>query len=188
MGLGLAREKLAEDPEAAMRMVDEAHGEIKLALQELRDLARGIHPAILTDRGLIAAIPALAARCTVPVRATVDLADRPAPAVEAMVYFTVAELLTNVSKHSVARTAAVDLRRDGDKLLLKVTDDGRGGADPARGSGLAGLAERLGAMDGVVTVDSPAGGPTTVTVELPWREGAPAAETYPGKSAAPGGH
>jgi signal transduction histidine kinase len=177
MDLGLAREKLGDDPQAAARLVDEAHGEVKLVLQELRDLARGIHPAILTDRGLVAAIPALGDRCTVPVHATVDLASRPAPAIEAIVYFTAAELLTNVSKHSGARTATVDLRRAGEKLVIRVTDDGRGGADATRGSGLAGLAERLDAMDGAFTVASPAGGPTTIIAELPWRDSVPADRT-----------
>ncbi|WP_346167691.1 sensor histidine kinase, partial [Streptomyces javensis] len=169
MDLGLAKEKLEEDPEAAAKMVDEAHGEVKLALQELRDLARGIHPAILTDRGLGPALSALAARCTVPVRATVDLPRRPAPAIEGIVYFTFSELLQNISKHSGARTAEVDVWRAEDRLLLQITDDGRGGADTSAGSGLAGLAERIDAVDGVLVVHSPAGGPTTVTAELPWR-------------------
>ncbi|WP_432044623.1 sensor histidine kinase [Streptomyces asiaticus] len=169
MDLGLAKEKLEEDPEAAAKMVDEAHGEVKLALQELRDLARGIHPAILTDRGLGPALSALAARCTVPVKATVDLPQRPAPAIEGIVYFTVSELLQNISKHSGARTAEVDVWRTEDRVMLQITDDGRGGADTSAGSGLAGLAERIDAVDGVLVVHSPAGGPTTVTAELPWR-------------------
>ncbi|HEY9372673.1 sensor histidine kinase [Streptomyces sp.] len=169
MDLGLAKEKLAEDPRAAARMVDEAHGEVKTALQELRDLARGIHPAVLTDRGLDAALSAVAARCTAPVSVDVDLASRPAPAIEGIAYFTVSELLQNVSKHARARQAWVDVWRTGDKLLLQVRDDGQGGASMESGSGLAGLAERLDAVDGVLAIDSPAGGPTTVTAELPWR-------------------
>ncbi|GAA0897510.1 MULTISPECIES: sensor histidine kinase [Streptomyces violaceusniger group] len=169
MDLGLAKEKLEEDPEAAAKMVDEAHGEVKLALQELRDLARGIHPAILTDRGLGPALSALAARCTVPVKATVDLPQRPAPAIEGIVYFTVSELLQNISKHSGARTAEVDVWRTEDRVMLQITDDGRGGADTSTGSGLAGLAERIDSVDGVLVVHSPPGGPTTVTAELPWR-------------------
>ncbi|WP_345038923.1 sensor histidine kinase [Streptomyces sannanensis] len=168
MGLGLAKEKLLEDPDAAATMVDEAHGEVKLALQELRDLARGIHPAVLTDRGLDAALSAVASRCTVPVKVTVELPDRPAPAIEGIAYFTVSELLQNVSKHSGARTASIDVWRTGDRLLLQVRDDGRGGANADGGTGMAGLAERLGAVDGLFTVDSPAGGPTAVTAELPW--------------------
>ncbi|MFI6344697.1 sensor histidine kinase [Streptomyces sp. NPDC050560] len=170
MDLGLAKEKMAEDPKAAARMVGEAHGEVKTALQELRDLARGIHPAVLTDRGLDAALSAVAARCTVPVRVEVDLPRRPAAATEGIAYFTVSELLQNVSKHSGASRATVDVWRSGDRLLLQVVDDGRGGADVTAGSGLAGLMERLDAVDGVMVVDSPAEGPTRVTAELPWRE------------------
>ncbi|MCF6523567.1 sensor histidine kinase [Streptomyces sp. JJ36] len=170
MGLGLAKEKLLEDPEAAARMVDEAHGEVKLALQELRDLARGIHPAILTDRGLGPALSALSARCTVPVTVSTDLGVRPAAAIEGIAYFTVSELLQNVSKHSGARTAGVEVWRAGDRLLLQVRDDGRGGANAGAGSGLAGLADRLDSVDGLLLLDSPAGGPTVITAELPWRD------------------
>ncbi|HLL36719.1 sensor histidine kinase [Streptomyces sp.] len=169
MDLGLAKEKLAQDPRAAARMVDEAHGEVKTALQELRDLARGIHPAVLTDRGLDAALSAVAARCAVPVRVEVDLASRPAPAIEGIAYFTVSELLQNISKHSRARSASVDVWRSENRLMLQVADDGVGGADATAGSGLAGLAERLDAVDGILVVDSPAGGPTRITAELPWR-------------------
>ncbi|MBO1334945.1 sensor histidine kinase [Streptomyces sp. VRA16 Mangrove soil] len=169
MGLGLAKEKLAEDPEAAARMVDEAHGEVKTALQELRDLARGIHPAVLTDRGLDAALSSVASRCTVPVVVEVDLKERPAPAIEGIAYFTVSELLQNVSKHSRATRATVDVWRAGDRLMLQVQDNGVGGADAGAGSGLSGLAERLDAVDGILLVDSPAAGPTRVTAELPWR-------------------
>jgi signal transduction histidine kinase len=169
MDLGLAKEKLTEDPRAAARMVDEAHGEVKTALQELRDLARGIHPAVLTDRGLDAALSAVASRCTVPVTVEVDLPSRPAPAIEGIAYFTVSELLQNISKHARARSASVDVWRAESRLMLQVTDDGVGGADPSKGSGLAGLADRLDAVDGILVVDSPTGGPTTVTAELPWR-------------------
>ena len=170
MGLGLAKEKLLEDPEAAAQMVGEAHGEVKIALQELRDLARGIHPAILTDRGLDAALSSVASRCTVPVTVTVDLPARPAEAIEGIAYFTISELLQNVSKHSAARAAEVDVWRADDRLMIQVRDDGRGGADVSAGSGMAGLAERLGAVDGLFVVSSPVGGPTVVTAELPWRE------------------
>ncbi|WP_329434268.1 sensor domain-containing protein [Streptomyces sp. NBC_01280] len=170
MGLGLAKEKLLEDPDAAAAMVDEAHGEVKLALQELRDLARGIHPAVLTDRGLDAALSAVASRCTVPVKVTADLPQRPAAAIEGIAYFTVSELLQNVSKHSGARSASVDVWRSADRLLIQVRDDGRGGASLDKGTGMSGLADRLGAVDGLFVVDSPEGGPTTVTAELPWRD------------------
>ncbi|MFB7996585.1 sensor histidine kinase [Streptomyces sp. NPDC056002] len=174
MGLGLAKEKLLEDPDAAAAMVDEAHGEVKLALQELRDLARGIHPAVLTDRGLDAALSSVASRCTVPVKVTADLPQRPAAAIEGIAYFTVSELLQNVSKHSGARSASVDVWRSADRLLIQVRDDGRGGASLDKGTGMSGLADRLGAVDGLFVVDSPEGGPTTVTAELPWRDRTPA--------------
>ncbi|GAA3298216.1 hypothetical protein GCM10020295_33200 [Streptomyces cinereospinus] len=170
MGLGLAKEKLLEDPDQAAAMVAEAHGEVKLALQELRDLARGIHPAVLTDRGLDAALSAVASRCTVPVKVTVDLETRPAEAIEGIAYFTVSELLQNVSKHSRARSASVEVWRTEERLLMQVTDDGRGGARLDGGTGMRGLAERLGAVDGLFAVDSPSGGPTVVTAELPWRD------------------
>ncbi|MFD9481323.1 MULTISPECIES: sensor histidine kinase [Streptomyces] len=181
MGLGLAKEKLLEDPEGAAAMVDEAHGEVKLALQELRDLARGIHPAVLTDRGLDAALSSVAARCVVPVKVAVDLpgdppgarsGTRPAEAIEGIAYFVVSELLQNVSKHAGpgARGATVEVWRAGARLMIRVSDDGRGGASPSGGSGLAGLAERLGAVDGVLVVDSPVGVGTVVTAELPWRD------------------
>ncbi|MFF4489723.1 sensor histidine kinase [Streptomyces sp. NPDC001544] len=170
MGLGLAKEKLLEDPDSAAVMVAEAHGEVKLALQELRDLARGIHPAVLTDRGLDAALSSVASRCTVPVKVTADLTERPAAAIEGIAYFTVSELLQNVSKHSGAGSASVEVWRSGDRLLIQVRDDGRGGARLDGGTGMRGLAERLGAVDGLFVVDSPPGGPTTVTAELPWRD------------------
>ncbi|MEV8042981.1 sensor histidine kinase [Streptomyces griseoluteus] len=170
MGLGLAKEKLHHDPETAARMVEEAHGEVKTALKELRDLARGIHPAVLTDRGLDAALSAIATRCTVPVTLTVDLPTRPAPAIEGITYYTASELLQNISKHSHAHHATLDLWHTPHHLMLQIRDDGIGGADPAHGSGLAGLAERLGAVDGVFVVDSPPGGPTVITAELPWRD------------------
>ncbi|MFD9079987.1 sensor histidine kinase [Streptomyces erythrochromogenes] len=177
MGLGLAKEKLLEDPEGAAAMVDEAHGEVKLALQELRDLARGIHPAVLTDRGLDAALSSVAARCVVPVKVLVDLPAgqeaRPAEAIEGIAYFVVSELLQNVSKHARARGATVEVWRAGARLMIRVSDDGRGGADTSGGSGLAGLAERLDAVDGVLVVDSPEGEGTVVSAELPWRDRVP---------------
>ncbi|MET7681304.1 sensor domain-containing protein [Streptomyces sp. NPDC005423] len=172
MGLGLAKEKLLEGraDEQVAAMVEEAHGEVKLALQELRDLARGIHPAVLTDRGLDAALSSVASRCTVPVRVTADLGERPAAAIEGIAYFTVSELLQNVSKHSGARSASVEVWRTDDRLLIQVSDDGGGGARLDGGTGMRGLAERLDAVDGLFVVESPPGGPTTVTAELPWRE------------------
>ncbi|PBC83200.1 MULTISPECIES: sensor histidine kinase [unclassified Streptomyces] len=169
LDLGLAKEKLAEDPAAAARMVDEAHGEVKIALQELRDLARGIHPAILSDRGLGPALSALSARCTVPVTVTVDLDRRPAAAIEGIAYFTASELLRNVSQHSGAACATLDVWHTADRLMMLVADNGHGGAHTGPGTGLAALTERLAAVDGLLLVDSPACGPTCVTAELPWR-------------------
>jgi signal transduction histidine kinase len=169
MDLGLAKEKLLEDPAVGAAMVEEAHGEVKVALQELRDLARGIHPAILTDRGLGPSLSAVAARCTVPVSVTVDLPARPVPAIEGIAYFTVSELLQNISKHSGASRASVDVWQTEDRLMVHVYDNGRGGATVDANSGLAGLAERLDSVDGVLVVDSPVGGPTRIAAELPWR-------------------
>ncbi|MDT3444324.1 sensor domain-containing protein [Pseudofrankia sp. BMG5.37] len=171
MDLGLTKERMAQDPEVAAQMIEQAHGEVKVALRELRDLARGIHPAILTERGLGAALTNVAGRCTVPVTVSVDLpTHRPSAAVEGLVYFTASELLTNISKHSGARAASIRLIRAGDRLQLTVTDDGRGGATIAPGGGLAGLAERVGAMDGRFTLTSPPGGPTVATARLPWQD------------------
>ncbi len=167
MTLGRARARLGEDPDGARLLVDEAHGEAKQALAELRDLARGIHPSVLTDRGLDAALSALAARCPVPVHLAVDVPRRAAPGIEAVAYFVVAEALTNIAKHAAARRAVVRARRSDDVLLLEITDDGRGGATLAAGSGLGGLRDRVRAVDGTFALDSPPGGPTLIRVELP---------------------
>ena len=185
MGLGLAKEKLTEDPEAAAQMVDEAHGEVKLALQELRDLARGIHPAILTDRGLGPALSALRARCTVPVTLHTDIPHRPAAAIEAIAYFTVSELLQNISKHSAATKADVELWRSDNRLLIHITDNGHGGATTTNGTGLAGLADRLDSVDGLLLIHSPPGGPTTITAELPWRDPEPTSQRPRANTASP---
>jgi signal transduction histidine kinase len=166
MDLGMARAKLATDPAAATALVGEAHEEAKRALAELRDLARGIHPAVLADRGLDAAISALAARSPVPVEVEVDAERLPAP-VESAAYFVVAEALANAAKHARAAEIGVRIARHRDLLIVEVMDDGAGGADPARGSGLRGLADRVAAVDGRLTVTSPAGGPTVVRAELP---------------------
>jgi signal transduction histidine kinase len=144
-----------------------AHEEAKAALAELRDLIRGLHPAVLEDRGLDAALSGVAARMPIPVRLTVDLPRRPAPVVEAVAYFVVSEGLANIVKHSQATEAAVFVQRSGDRLHVIVTDDGVGGADPARGTGLAGLARRAASVDGTFDIDSPPGGPTLLTVDLP---------------------
>jgi signal transduction histidine kinase len=170
MDLGRARERLERqgDRGEAAALVAEAHEEAKRALVELRDLARGIHPSVLTDRGLDAALSSLAARSAVPVTLDVELPERPSPRVEAVAYFILAELLTNVARHSGATSARLGARRSGDRLELEVSDDGVGGADPALGTGLAGLVERAQSLDGTLEVGSPVGGPTSVRVELPF--------------------
>jgi signal transduction histidine kinase len=165
--LGLAAEAFDSDPATARTLVDRAREHAEEALTELRDLVRGVSPPILTDRGLPGALDALAARSPVPVRLNVGMTERAPPAVESAVYFVVAEALTNVGRHAGATAASVDLRRAGDRVLVRVSDDGRGGADPAAGSGLRGLRERLAALDGTLSVDSPPGGPTVLTAEVP---------------------
>jgi signal transduction histidine kinase len=167
MGLGMAREKFDADPDAAKALVAEAHDEAKRAIAELRDLARGIHPAVLTDRGLDAAISAVAARCPVPVEVRVEVSARPSATIEATAYFLVTELLTNLAKHSAATHGWVTVVRYPDRLVVDVRDDGIGGADALRGSGLAGLRDRVAAADGTFVVWSPPGGPTVVQAVLP---------------------
>jgi signal transduction histidine kinase len=167
MDLGRAKEKLDTDPGRAKELVGEAHEEAKRAITEVRDLARGIHPAVLTDRGLDAALSALAARSAVPVEVRVDVAERPPASVEAAAYFVVSEALANVAKHAKATRANVTVRRSGDGLTVQVQDDGAGGASLVEGSGLAGLRDRVGALDGELHLLSPEGGPTVLMVEIP---------------------
>jgi signal transduction histidine kinase len=167
MDLGMAREKLDADPDAARALVATSHEEAKRVLAELRDLVRGIHPAVLTDRGLDAAISAVAGRSPIPVTTEVALAERLPEAVEATAYFVVVEALANVAKHSDATEVRVAVRRDGDRLAIEVLDNGTGGADPARGTGLTGLRDRVAALDGRLVVDSPPQGPTRVRAEIP---------------------
>jgi signal transduction histidine kinase len=188
MQLGMARASLGDDVPASLRQViEQAHDEATEALAELRQLVRGLHPAVLDDRGLDAALSGIAAGAPLPVRLRVDASARCAPAIEAVAYFVVSEALTNVAKHAGASRAEVTVERAGDRLRVVVTDDGRGGAtldpggpgsspaDPLAGSGAAanggtglrGLAQRAAAVDGTLTVDSPPGGPTRITVELP---------------------
>ncbi|GAB2849605.1 sensor histidine kinase [Actinocorallia aurea] len=167
MDIGRARTKIDNDPEAARALIEQAHEGARAAIAELRDLARGIYPAILTDRGLEAALSALAARCPVPVRISVDLPERPPAAVESIAYFTVAEALTNVAKHAGAAQAAVEARREGADVVVEIRDDGRGGAALTPRGGLAGLADRAATIDGALTLDSPVGGPTVVRAVLP---------------------
>lgn len=168
MDLGMAKERLSgDDSEEAGELVGQAHTEAKLALGELRDIVRGIHPAVLTDRGLDAALSSLAARCTARVSLDIDVTDRPSSAIEAVAYFAACELIANITKHSGAAHASVSVRQNESLLVLEVSDDGIGGADLSRGTGLAGLVERVEAVDGRLRLESPPGGPTTVRVDLP---------------------
>jgi signal transduction histidine kinase len=155
--------------EEARVAIAEAHEEAKAALAELRDLIRGLHPAVLEDRGLDAALSGVCARMPIPVKLTVDGLGqrRPAPVIEAVAYFVVSEGLANIAKHALASQAEVFVQRSGDRLHVIVTDDGVGGADAARGTGLAGLARRAQSVDGTFEVTSPPGGPTMLTVDLP---------------------
>jgi signal transduction histidine kinase len=169
MTLGRARARHRTDPEGVGPLLDDAHQQAKDAVTELRGLIRGLHPPVLTDRGLDAALSALATRCPVPVELTVEMERRAPATVEAIGYFVVAEALTNVARHSAASRATVTVRESDGALWITVSDDGRGGADPSAGSGLRGLADRVSGIDGQLHVDSPVGGPTVLTVELPCR-------------------
>ncbi|MGW2861072.1 sensor histidine kinase [Streptomyces sp. NPDC001205] len=167
MNLGIARATLTDLPPEARAVIDEAHREAKEAIEELSNLVRGLHPAVLEDRGLDAAISGIAARAPFPVELTVDLPERPSPTVEAVAYFVVSETLANVAKHARATRCSVEVRRRARLLTLTVVDNGMGGADPARGTGLLGLRKRVGSVDGSIRINSPHGGPTVITVELP---------------------
>ncbi|WP_285746251.1 sensor histidine kinase [Lentzea sp. NBRC 105346] len=167
MGLGRAKSKMGSDPETAKKLLEEAHADAKLAIKELRDLARGIYPSVLGDRGLDPALSALAARCPIEVELQVDVEPRPPTSVESAAYFTVAEALTNITKHSNGTRATVKVNRTETGVLVEVTDNGQGGATLRPGGGLAGLADRAATIDGVVVVVSPEGGPTVIRAELP---------------------
>ena len=165
--LGLAQSQLESDLARAGELIAHARDEAQLAVKELRELARGIHPALLSDRGLGVALDALAARAPVPVGVSGVPEDPLRPAVEAAAYFVTAEALTNVAKYARATEAFVELQLDDGRLRLQVRDDGCGGADPEIGTGLRGLRDRVEALDGSLEIDSPPGCGTTVTVELP---------------------
>lgn len=167
MDLGRAQTKLDTDPEQVRELLAQAHSGTKAAIAELRDLARGIYPAILTDRGLDAALSALAARAPVRVDARVEFADRPPAAVESIAYFIVAEALANMAKHSAATEASVRVSRASQVVAVEVWDNGIGGALVRPGGGLAGLADRAATIDGILVLHSPVGGPTLVRAELP---------------------
>jgi signal transduction histidine kinase len=168
MELGRAKAKFADDPDGARVLVDQAHAQAKEALTELRNLVRGVHPPVLTERGLDAALSGLAALCPIPVDVHVDVPVRPRASVEAVAYFVVAEALTNVAKHSRASHAKVMVEGHGfpGTLTVMISDDGIGGAK-ADGPGLSGLADRVSGVDGRLSVESPTGGPTIIAVELP---------------------
>jgi signal transduction histidine kinase len=168
MDLGRAQQQWETNPVAARQITAEALVQTQETLNELRALSRGIAPPILTDRGLPAALAALAARNPVEVELETTIVGRLHPAVENTAYFVVAEGLANVAKHSAASLCRVCVERLGDRLIVIITDDGVGGADIAKGHGLAGLADRAQAAGGTLTVNSPEGGPTTIAAELPW--------------------
>ncbi|HEY7223643.1 MAG TPA: sensor domain-containing protein [Micromonosporaceae bacterium] len=173
LNLGMAAEKLGDsgqprDLDQARELLALAASGAKDALADLRDLVHGIHPPVL-DNGLPDALATLANTSVIPVSLRVDVPVRPAPAIETMAYFCTTELLANATKHSRASHVTVDLVGDGDRLRLHVCDDGVGGADPARGTGLSGLAQRISAADGHLSIASPAGGPTRISVDLPYQ-------------------
>jgi PAS domain S-box-containing protein len=159
-------ERELDDPNAARRRLAQAQNEVARSLEELRDLARGIHPAVLTSHGLAVALEQVAARTPVPVRLAVELDDRLPDRVEVAAYYLVTEGLANVAKHAHAASVSVAIARTGSDVVVEITDDGVGGADD-RGSGLRGLADRVGAVGGVLRVVSPPGRGTTLTAELP---------------------
>ena len=173
LNLGMARARFSDVSEPVKQVIAEAHEEALLALSEVREFIRGLHPAVLNDRGLGAALSGLAARSPVPVRLTVDLPQPAAPSVEAVAYFIVSEAITNVVKHAQATQAEVTVAKDGEQLRIAIADNGVGGAalagadDPDAGTGLRGLMQRAASVDGTLTIDSPPGGPTVIAAELP---------------------
>nr|WP_236567987.1 MULTISPECIES: histidine kinase [unclassified Nocardiopsis] len=175
MTLTRARARVAADPAAALELITEAQRESREVMDELRQVARGLHPRVLTDHGLGSALPVAAGRSPVPVRVDVELDERPSPRAEGVAYYVVCEALTNVAKHAgasrvtvAARRVARPARRGGDLLRITVTDDGAGGADPEAGTGLYGLWDRVDAVDGVLAVHSPPGQGTVLTADIPW--------------------
>jgi signal transduction histidine kinase len=167
MNLGMARAAFTDADPEIREVLAAAHDEATQALSELRDFVRGLHPAVLNDRGLDAALSGIVARAPLPVALRVDVGIRCSPTVEAIAYFTVSEALANVAKHARASRAEVVVEQLGDHLLVTVSDNGCGGAHVEEGGGLRGLAQRAAAVDGTFSVTSPPGGPTTVTVDLP---------------------
>jgi signal transduction histidine kinase len=166
MSIGMAEQKMQDDPEGARQLLEEARAGAGQALKELRDLARGIHPPVLADRGLEAAVTALADASPLRVLVHADIQERPAAPVESAAYFVVAEALANAGKHSQAKRVDIRMIRDEDVLTVEVADDGVGGANP-NGTGLSGLRRRIEALDGTLRVASPPGGPTIIRAEMP---------------------
>jgi signal transduction histidine kinase len=164
--LTLLKKRLAADPEAGSR-IDHARDEIALSLAELRDVARGLHPAVLSGHGLAVALKSLAARATVPVELRVDLAERLPEPLEVAAYYLVSESLANIGKHAQATSAMIDVARSNGRVIVEIVDDGVGGADTERGSGLRGLADRVEALDGRLRVWTPVGHGTRVRAEIP---------------------
>jgi signal transduction histidine kinase len=179
LGINLrTAEKLIEvSPPAAATLVADCRNTATLALSELRDLVRGIYPPVLADRGLGDAIKALALDCPVRTLTDIQLPGRPPAPVESAVYFAVAEALSNAAKHAEAKTILIRVTHERGMLRVQVDDDGVGGADPASGTGLAGMEQRLGAFDGILAVSSPAGGPTIVVIEVPCALSSPKTST-----------
>ncbi|WP_051807446.1 sensor histidine kinase [Actinoplanes subtropicus] len=167
MTIGLAERLVRRDPAAALKLLAEARASSKAALADLRQLVQGIHPPVLAERGLEGAVRALVLHLPLRTEVTSRLSGRLETPVESAVYFAVAEALANTGRHSRARTAWVSMRHDDGRPVVEVGDDGIGGADPGRGTGLQGIERRLSAFDGTVTVSSPANGPTVVTMEVP---------------------
>jgi signal transduction histidine kinase len=169
MNLGMAQEKLNADPDTARELLDAAQRNAVDALADLRDIARGIHPPAL-DNGLAVALESLTSSSAIPASVHADIQERPSPAIETIAYFCAAELIANATKHSYANQIRIDIHSEQAGLLvMKISDDGIGGADKTRGSGLDGLTQRVSTVDGQINVDSPEGGPTVVTVTLPLR-------------------
>jgi PAS domain S-box-containing protein len=167
LALRLAQSRVVSDPDGASELLASAGEELALALQELRELARGLHPAVLADRGLAPALASLAERSAIPVELDVDVAERLPPAVEVATFYVVSEALANVAKYAHATSASVRVRREGSGVLAEVADDGIGGADPAQGSGLRGLVDRVDSVDGTLEVWSPPGGGTRIVAAIP---------------------
>jgi signal transduction histidine kinase len=179
MGMTLdAGQIIDTNPVAARALLYEARDASVKALAELRDLVRGIHPPVLADRGLADAVQAVTLDTPLRIHLASDLHGRPPAPVESAAYFAVCELLANVSKHAEARQTWIDIRQTDGMLRIGVTDNGRGGADPARGSGLSGIERRLAPFDGILAVSSPPGGPTAVTMEIPCALSSPKTSSY----------